>query len=336
MKTNYVPSAADSSEGLTATRPLSRQYLLPVEAQLKQLLAPYERAATLGSGLALTGGKRLRPQLCLLAYRHSSGNPVPTPAVYELAAAVELLHLATLVHDDVIDNADCRRSEPSVNITHGNRTAVLLGDFFFGCFLAAAADSSSDILSLFAATIGNMVEGELAQAHHCRNLNLTEADYLDIIERKTATLIAAACEAGVRAAGANRDTINTFRGFGRALGSAFQIQDDILDYIGNPDQLGKPLYKDLKEGVITLPLIHALKHSRHRNELARLLLEPELTPQAIPKIAAEVAAAGGIKYAQQRAARYLKAARQELSRLAPSPAKTELEWLLLTLAQRET
>jgi len=335
VKAAPVLPAVNKAGGPAAVPPLYSQDLLSVEEQLKQLLNPNQRAAVLGARLALSGGKRLRPRLCLLAYRYSSGNSTPTPGVYKLATAIELLHLATLLHDDVIDNATHRRSEPSVNIIHGNKTAVLLGDFFFSSFLEAAAGSGSDILSLLANTISNMVDGELSQAHHRLDLSLTENQYLAIIERKTAALIAAACEVGAKVARANQSTINSFRRFGHALGCAFQIQDDILDYIGSPNRMGKALYSDLKEGIITLPLIYALEHSVRKVHLSQLLLHTELTAKAIGTIVDEVKKTGGLDYARQQAATYLNVAQEELMTLAPSPPKRELEWLLLTLTKRE-
>jgi len=312
------------------------QDLEHVEAFLRRAIksAGSREAASLGSELAFAGGKRLRPRLFLLSFR-ALAPFAPPPYAYRLAAALELLHLATLVHDDVIDGATVRRSRPSLNAAHGERAAVLVGDFFFSQFLQAAAPSGPRALALLSTAISRMVEGELEQARHRFDLSLSEAEYLRIIAKKTAAFLAAACELGALTAGAGQKERRLFQRFGRYLGCAFQLQDDILDYVGDPLLLGKPRGGDLAEGVITLPLIYALKCGRRAARIRSLLAGGPLGPGELEAVRAEVEKAGGIAYARARANEFLRRALAELTVLPPGPARTELERLVWSLERRE-
>ncbi|MDI3522869.1 MAG: heptaprenyl diphosphate synthase component 2 [Bacillota bacterium] len=327
--TTALADTAGTSSGVAAD-------LKQVEEMLERLLAPGggRRAPELGRGLALAGGKRLRPRLFLLAFR-SLSPAAPTLPVYRLAAALELLHLATLAHDDVIDGATVRRGHPSLNAAQGERAAVLVGDFFFSQFLTAAAPSGPRALNLMAGAITAMVEGELEQAEHRFDVNLSEEGYYSIIGKKTAGFLAAACELGALAARAGRAAHSIYRRFGLYLGYAFQIQDDILDYVGDPHRLGKPRGSDLAQGVITLPLIQALKTGRQAPRLRALLTTPPLEPGDAAAIRAAVESCGGIAYARARADEFCEHALAELAKLPPSPTRMELEGLVQALRGRQ-
>lgn len=322
---------APGPESAPGTRDLER-----VEDFLRRAIESTgnREAAALGSELAFAGGKRLRPRLFLLSFRASASFD-PPPHVYRVAAALELLHLATLVHDDVIDGATVRRSRPSLNAAYGERTAVLIGDFFFSRFLQAAAPSGPRALGLLSAVVSRMVEGELEQARHRFDLNLSEARYLRIIAKKTAAFLAAACELGALVAGAGEKERRLFQRFGRYLGCAFQLQDDILDYVGDPVLLGKPRGGDLAEGVVTLPLIYALKCGRRAARVRSLLTGRPPGPGELEAVRAEVEKAGGIAYARARANEFLRRALAELTALPPGPARTELETLVRSLERRD-
>lgn len=309
--------------------------LRQVEYDLENLLTVSAcHAATLGVELALAGGKRLRPRLFLLAYR-CLAPAAPSPGIYRLATALELLHLATLVHDDILDEASMRRAQPSLNAAYGNRAAVLVGDFFFSQFLQVAAPAGARALTLLAATIAAMVEGELEQARHRFDFNLTQDEYYGIIEKKTAALLAAACELGALTARARARERRALRRFGHNLGCAFQVQDDILDYTGDARVVGKPHGADLVQGVITLPLIYVLRTSPRSAQLKDLLRAQPLGPAQLSAIQEEVHLGGGIAYARAQAAEFLERAVKELAALPANPSRWELERLARSLEERQ-
>jgi octaprenyl-diphosphate synthase len=192
----------------------------------------------------------------------------------QVAAAVELLHTATLLHDDVVDLSELRRGRPSANAIWGNRRAVLAGDFLYARASAMIVeDGDLDILWIFADTIRQMAEGELLQLDRSFDASVTEAQYFQVIERKSAVLLSAACESGGIVAGVTRAERRRLAEFGRELGLAFQLRDDALDYEAGEAELGKRRYADLREGKVTLPLLLALKRATpaERDAVASLL-----------------------------------------------------------------
>jgi len=205
------------------------------------------------------GGKRIRPALLLLCAELCGYDG---PRCFQVAAAVELLHTATLLHDDVVDLSELRRGRPSANAIWGNRRAVLAGDFMYARSSAMIVeDGDLDILLIFAETIRSMAEGELIQLERSFDATVTEADYFQVIERKSAVLLSAACESGGIVAGVTRAERRRLADFGRELGIAFQLRDDALDYEAAESELGKRRYADLREGKVTLPLLLALKRA---------------------------------------------------------------------------
>jgi octaprenyl-diphosphate synthase len=229
-----------------------------VERSLRdQLASPQELIGTIGEHVLSSGGKRLRPALLFLAAELCG---YAGPRRVQVAAAVELLHTASLLHDDVVDLGEVRRGRPSANAIWGNSRAVLVGDF---CLARASGmiveDGDLEILRIFANTIGLMAEGELLQLQHSFDSSVTEAHYYSVIDRKSAALLAAACEAGAILGGVTRPERRCLAEFGREMGLAFQLRDDALDYSADQEVLGKQPHTDLREGKVTLPLLLTLK-----------------------------------------------------------------------------
>ena len=229
-----------------------------VERSLRdQLASPQELIGTIGEHVLSSGGKRLRPALLFLAAELCG---YTGPRRVQVAAAVELLHTASLLHDDVVDLGEVRRGRPSANAIWGNSRAVLVGDF---CLARASGmiveDGDLEISWIFANTIGLMSEGELFQLQRSFDASVTESHYYGVIERKSAALISAASEAGAILGGVTRPERRRLAEFGREMGLAFQLRDDALDYSADEQVLGKQPYTDLREGKVTLPLLLTLK-----------------------------------------------------------------------------
>jgi len=215
------------------------------------------------------GGKRIRPALCVSAA--AAGGAEASEAVVLGAVAVELVHLGSLYHDDVIDEASSRRGVVSVNARWGNLVAILAGDFLLAKASEIAAGLGTEVASLLASTIARLCEGQLGELQTAFSLNRTEEAYLASIAGKTAALLAAACRIGGLAGGLDRPLVDQLTRFGHSIGMVFQIRDDVLDVVGTEQQLGKPAGNDLVEGVYTLPVIRALADPAAGPELTELL-----------------------------------------------------------------
>lgn len=213
----------------------------------------------LASYLIAAGGKRIRPLLTLSATALFDGDMI---RAHRLAAAVEFIHTATLLHDDVVDDSIQRRGKDSANVVFGNEASVLVGDFLFSrAFQLMTADGSLDVLRILSNASAIIAEGEVKQLTTQSNLDTSMDDYRAVIEGKTASLFAAACEVGPVIAGQNEGNIKALRDYGMALGMAFQIVDDILDYNAEREKLGKTIGDDFREGKITAPIIIALEEA---------------------------------------------------------------------------
>ena len=250
---------------------LAPQLSLVEGAMYEQLGSPSDLVGLLGEHVLGSGGKRIRPALLLLAAELCG---YTGPRRIQIAAAVELLHTATLLHDDVVDASKLRRGRPSANAIWDNRRAILAGDFFYARASAMIVeDGEIEILRIFADTIRAMAEGELLQLERSFDASVNEAHYFTVIERKSAVLLSAACEAGAILGGVTRGEQRRLAEFGRELGLAFQLRDDALDYNASEVELGKPPCTDLSEGKVTLPLLLTLKRCTHveRESIERLL-----------------------------------------------------------------
>jgi heptaprenyl diphosphate synthase len=223
-----------------------------------------------GAYLLEAGGKRFRPLLVLLGGHF--GDP-EDPRLVPGAVAIELTHLATLYHDDVIDEADSRRGIPSVNARWDNTVAILTGDFLFARASEISSDLGTEVTRLLAITIGRVCEGQIREAESLGRLETDVAGYMEVIRRKTASLIATSCRLGGMASNAPGPVADRLERVGEALGMAFQLSDDIMDLTEDRETLGKEPGVDLKEGVYTLPVIFALRESARRDQM-RALLQP--------------------------------------------------------------
>jgi octaprenyl-diphosphate synthase len=286
--------------------------------------------------IAVYKGKRLRPILLLLCSGMTGG--VSRDSV-RAAAVVELLHTATLIHDDVIDVSDLRRGGPSVNAVWGNKASVLIGDLFFSrvlCWLSQFGNP--DVTRIISTTINCICEGELLQLRNGYNHMLIEEDaYFGLIKRKTASLLAAACELGavLSDAGNGNGEQPTMQRFGEHLGMAFQIKDDLMDFNGNQEHLGKPITKDLIENTLTLPLLYGLRHSKsnHRQSILSIIRKG-VGEEDLDIIRRFVRESGGIAYAEDRATQHAGIALSCLGDYEDTAYKDSLKKLIAFVIER--
>jgi geranylgeranyl pyrophosphate synthase len=220
------------------------------------------------SYLIAAGGKRFRAMLVLLA---GTFGDAEDPRLIPGSVAIELVHLATLYHDDVIDEADRRRGAPSANVRWDNTVAILTGDFLFARASEISTELGTDVCRLLARTIAVLCDGQIREVDSSGAVEQDQDAYLEIIRRKTASLIGTSCRLGGMLSDASPEHTDLLEAFGHALGMAFQLSDDIMDITATQLELGKEPGQDLKEGVYTLPVLHALVHDRDRDELARIL-----------------------------------------------------------------
>ncbi|WP_197528456.1 polyprenyl synthetase family protein [Aeoliella mucimassa] len=277
------------------------------------------------------GGKRLRPALLLLA-----GKAVgPLNDAHEtLAVVVEMIHTATLVHDDILDEADLRRHVDTINARWGNETSVLLGDFLFShAFYLAATIGSADACQLIGKSTNRVCEGEMQQTLAEGDLEIGVEDYFSIIDAKTAELCSCCCHLGALYADADKATIEALASYGRNLGIAFQIADDLLDLCGNESTTGKSLGRDLAKRKMTLPLIHARDSRVDGPRQAFLALVDDKTDQQ--ELIAALAESGSIDFARDTAEQYASQALSDIKNLEPSAAKTSLETLATFVVSRQ-
>jgi octaprenyl-diphosphate synthase len=271
-------------------------------------------------------GKQMRPMFVFL----SAGTLGEiNPAAYRAAALIELLHTATLIHDDVVDDADERRSFFSLNALWKNKIAVLVGDFLLSRGLLTALEAEDfRLLKIVSTAVKMMSEGELLQMEKARTLNIDEPVYFEIIRYKTASLIAACCEAGAAAAGAPDDVVERMRLFGENVGMAFQIKDDLFDYGGA--QAGKPAGLDLKEKKLTLPLIHVLNQSSwsERRKMIQIVKNYNTDAQKTRWLVNFVRERGGIEYSVKTMNRYMDTAMSLLLTFPENPSRNSLRDLV--------
>ena len=269
-------------------------------------------------------GKMLRPMLSLLCARLCSGGKVNDDSL-RYAASSELLHNATLLHDDVADGSATRRGAPTVMSLLGPSAAVLVGDFWLSRSVELLLNSEhhEEVVRMFAKTISNLAEGEMLQLQKAGSVDTTEEDYYRIIYCKTASLFEAACMSGAVSVDATPAQKEAVRIYADALGKAFQIKDDILDYDGN-EELGKPVGVDIKEQKITLPLLGAMANSDKAEEIRACVRDIVDNPGYCDQITAFVKVNGGIEYAAARLDEFIERAKRALDIFPDSPEKTAL------------
>lgn len=299
--------------------------LQAVEAGLRAAICPEDPVLGQVTKHFLSApGKRLRPVLVLLAGKCSSYRP---ERLVKAAVALELVHMAALVHDDVVDGAASRRGISSVNAVWGNRVAVLLGDYFYARSLALAAELGPEAVGHISRVINTLVEGEFAQLKETYDLQLTEEDYLARVKHKTADFISVCCQLGGQVGDAPAEVQKALARYGYFVGMAFQIRDDVLDFIADPAQLGKPAANDLTQGILTLPVIHALRNSSHKNELVQILEKKSMTAQEMESVREWLKETGSLTYSQNLATRYISQAKESLSILPAGFARDGLNRL---------
>ncbi|MGB8658558.1 MAG: polyprenyl synthetase family protein [Candidatus Zixiibacteriota bacterium] len=318
------------------------------DEKLRLNLNSYSRLISQVAGhLVNRKGKRLRPAMVFLSYGLCKGTDSESPKpdaglvsnhqVMNVALAVELIHTATLLHDDVVDQSKVRRGQVSVNHKWSNLVSVLMGDFLLAKALRLLVETESPaLLSTISKATVNLSVGEMSEAQETHNFDLDEKTYLEIISAKTASLFTASCEAGAVAAGADRKNQKMLREYGQNLGMAFQITDDLLDWVGETEKTGKGLGTDLKEGKITLPLIHTLKECdpSTRKKIIRLL-ENDFNQKGFTLILSLMKGNGGVDYARKKAGAFGRKALTCVSEFTDSEHKRALQDLISFVIKRE-
>ncbi|MGC4048638.1 MAG: polyprenyl synthetase family protein [Paludibaculum sp.] len=287
-------------------------------------VASVDAVSQIAQYLQGNGGKRLRPIMLLVSCRLFRE---PSPEAIRLAAVVELIHTATLVHDDIIDDAKTRRGKPSANVLWGNHTSVLAGDWLYmQAFQIALRMRSFEVLDLLITLTQQMVDGELLQLERIGRIDITEADSMELMDRKTATLFSACTRLGAIAAGATESQQTVLGEFGWNLGMAFQLVDDILDFTSRESILGKPVGNDLREGKVTLPLIYALQDASpaDRAKVEIILKEGNYEKVPFEEIRAILSRHQGVERARVRAHEFTAKARTLLQTFDECPARTAL------------
>ncbi len=279
-------------------------------------------------------GKQMRPMFVFLSAKVCGS---VTDHTYTAASLIELLHTATLVHDDVVDDAYTRRGFFSINALWKNKIAVLVGDYLLSRGLLMSVENNGfELLRIVSNAVREMSEGELMQIEKARKMNIDEATYFEIIRRKTASLIAACCEAGAVSAGKAGEQQELMRAFGEKVGIAFQIKDDLFDY-GSAEDIGKPTGIDIKERKMTLPLIHALQQapSAERRKVINTVRRHSDDPKKVREVINFVIASEGLRYAEECMKRYTAEALEILDRFEQSPAREALRELVMYTVNRK-
>jgi octaprenyl-diphosphate synthase len=312
---------------------ISRDMERVEKALVKNLASNASLVPLVGQYITVSGGKRFRPAILILCSR--ALNYRGRRAI-DYACVTEYMHTASLLHDDVVDDAKMRRGRESANSLFGNKISILVGDFLFArASEIMVRDGDLDILAIFARTLVQLSEGEVLQLSMSTSPNITEEDYLEIVFNKTASLISAASETAAAIANVDGRTRKSLYEYGKNAGIAFQLMDDIIDYLGYAGETGKNRGQDLVEGKITLPLIHALAtcSSRERDRTVRLLRQKK-SDHVINRIIEMAVRNGGIDYTRERACFYVERAISHLEAIPASKARSALIALTQYIVER--
>lgn len=319
------------------------QIKLPIEKEMELFEKKFSNAMT--SKVSLLNkithyvvnrkGKQMRPMFVfLIAKMHNQGHV--NERTYRGASVIELIHTATLVHDDVVDQSDKRRGFFSVNALWKNKIAVLVGDYLLSKGLLLSIDNDDfDLLKIISVAVREMSQGELLQIEKARNLDITEAVYFDIIRQKTATLIAACCAMGAKSVGASDIVVEQMRSFGELIGMAFQIKDDLFDY--SDQAIGKPTGIDIKEQKMTLPLIYAINNasSTDKSWLINSVKNHNKDTRRVKQVIRYVKTNGGLEYAKEQMKNYQQRALAILDSYPNSPYKDSLKLMVNYVIDRK-
>ncbi len=297
-----------------------------VESEIDRLITtPVKLVADIAGHVLGAGGKRLRPALTLLA-AEVCGDSAEAPAarVVTCAALVELTHTTTLLHDDVVDSATMRRGRPAANLIWGNETSVLVGDYLFAqVFVTASRRGMAELMHPLAQATAQMCAGELLETQMRGFWEMTEKQYLEIVALKTGSLTECACRMGALSVNATEAQVEALGTFGRSIGVAFQIVDDVFDVISTSEEIGKPVGNDLREGAITLPMLRTLEQSADRDEFARLLALEDKTDADVDRCLELMRQGDGVNYAMKLAKEYADLAQNQLG-LFPACAARDM------------
>lgn len=315
---------------------ITPELLLVEEEFERQARSNIQVIAYMGEYLRRSGGKRVRPALTILS-NYAVGGDGSNQSSIRMATVMEFLHTATLVHDDVIDKAETRRNRPSINAEFGNQTAVLMGDWLYmSAFETSLAERSLAILDILTTVTRKMTEGELLQLTLLGRTDISEEQYFDVIARKTAYLFSACCEIGALLGGADADTQTRLRDYGMNLGTAFQLVDDVLDFTGTEESLGKPAGADLIEGKVSLPLIFLLqRHPDLRQDIQTVIADQTYASVPRARLIESLEQTGALQLAKERAVEYAEAARASLEGLNDSPHTKALASIPAYIVERD-
>ena len=310
--------------------------LADIETELEHHLNPHlDLVREVAGHILFSGGKRLRPLLLVLAARMCdyAGDYDKTFSI-----SLEYLHAATLLHDDLIDEAELRRGRPVAHSIWGNATTILVGDFLLARALTIAAGTGSiDIIKVVAGITENMSQGEIHQLSRKGDVALSETEYREVIWRKTAVLFEGACRSAALLAGAPGDKVEALAVYGANLGLAFQMADDLIDYTSDTRALGKKAGADLREGKLTLPVIAALQaaDNQERERMTAIIQNPSFSPQDFEALKRLLQRYGGLAYTQDKAREHIKLAKEALQLFDPSETNEILHDLADFTLQRQ-
>ena len=339
MTTSGNTIALDEEARISARRIFS-----VVANELMQVELEFERQARsnvqvidyLGEYLRASGGKRVRPALTILSNYAVGGDGSRYNSI-RMATVMEFLHTATLVHDDIIDKADTRRKRPTVNALYGNETAVLMGDWLYmSAFETSLAERSLAILDILTSVTRKMTEGEILQLTLLGEADVSEAQYFDVLKRKTAYLFSASCEIGAILGGASEQQQTALRDYGLNLGTAFQLIDDLLDFTSSEEALGKAAGADLLGGKVTLPLIYLRDTEPNAREMIKTVLSEGKYSSVKPQdLLDAIVRSGALEQAQARANEYAESACTALEILPDSEYSDSLRALPTYILERD-
>lgn len=306
------------------------------EQLIEAVSSPEDDLVTeVGTHLVTSGGKRIRPALCLLA---AHGGPAfSLPRTLPLATALELIHTASLVHDDVIDKADTRRGAPTANAKWDNKIAILAGDYIFArAFRLVAENRYGDhVADRLAQLVGNLSVGEIIQDKQMYKAERDEADYYDRIQKKTADFLEICCELGALVGGMGEEEAQRLAEYGHSIGMAFQITDDLLDILETSEQIGKPAGNDIRQGIVTLPVLRALSVSPAHDELLSIVTDPAMTDEMVARALAIVRETDGAAFAKEKADAYLAHAKDVLPESLPEEIRDAYVQVADFIGQRD-
>ena len=305
------------------------------EGLYKAIEAPEELVTKVGEHLVAAGGKRIRPALAILSAHGSKGFSLER--ILPLAIGLELIHMASLVHDDVIDAADTRRGAATANAKWGNQVAILAGDYVFArAFSLIAGASYGEYVSKRLATlVCNLSVGEIIQDQAAFQASRGMADYYDRIQKKTADFLEISCELGAFVCGASKDDADKLADYGHSIGMAFQITDDLLDIEQTAEKIGKPAGNDIRQGIVTLPVIRAIEISPDSSELEDIIKNPEMDAADVKRALAIVKASDGVAFAKAKADEYLAHAKSVIPKSFPKDVREAFEMVSDFIGDRD-